>query len=187
MEMSATPPAGPDAPRPDGRVSATVPDWSRERPQGWWDPTRRLVRAIRSYQGARSGPLGAVTRKVAVARHRFWSVVTQVELHLTTRIGGGLVLKHGSGTVVHPDVRMGPNCMIFQNVTLGAYSTGRPGVPVLGGHVDVGAGAKVLGPVSIGDHAVIGANAVVLQDVPAGMVAVGVPAKILTPTKELTA
>ena len=54
-----------------------------------------------------------------------------------------------------------------------------PGCPVLGGHVDVGAGAKILGGVTIGDHAKIGANAVVLDDVPSGATAVGVPARIV--------
>ena len=66
--------------------------------------------------------------------------------------------------------------MIFQQVTLGALGGG---VPTLGGHVDIGAGAKVLGPVRIGDHVRIGANAVVLCDVPDGATAVGVPAVVV--------
>jgi len=56
----------------------------------------------------------------------------------------------------------------------------KPGAPILGGHVDVGAGAKILGGVKIGDHAIIGANAVVIQDVPPRATAVGVPARILS-------
>ena len=67
--------------------------------------------------------------------------------------------------------------MIFQNVTLG--SNRKPGVPIVGGHVDIGPGAKILGPVTIGDHATIGANAVVLSDVPAGAVVGGIPARVL--------
>ena len=66
--------------------------------------------------------------------------------------------------------------MIFQQVTLGSS---RGGVPTLGGHVDVGAGAKILGGVRIGHHARIGANAVVLCDVPDGATAVGVPAVVV--------
>ena len=91
--------------------------------------------------------------------------------------GGGLVLPHPTGIVIHPDTKIGPNCMIFQNVTLG--SNRKPGVPSIGGHVDIGPGAKILGPIKIGDHAVIGANAVVLSDVPAGAVVGGIPARIL--------
>ena len=80
--------------------------------------------------------------------------------------------------LVGSNVRIGPNCLIFQQVTLGTVAT-RSGLPRLGAHVDVGAGARILGPVTIGDHAVIGANAVVLSDVPPGATAAGIPAKII--------
>jgi serine O-acetyltransferase len=63
-------------------------------------------------------------------------------------------------------------------VTIGLKRTQERGSPVIGNHVDIGAGAKILGAIHIGDHAVIGANAVVLKDVPAGALAVGVPAQI---------
>jgi serine O-acetyltransferase len=113
--------------------------------------------------------------------HRFWSVVAGADIPLNTQIGGGLLLPHPNGIVVHPDVRIGPNCLLFQQVTIG--SAGKDGgVPTLGGHVDVGAGAKVLGRIVIGDDVRIGANAVVLTDVPAGATAVGIPARVLFPT-----
>ena len=80
--------------------------------------------------------------------------------------------------VVHPGVVIGPNCLIFQQVTLG-WRAGHKGLPQIGAHVDIGAGARILGPVTIGDHAVIGANAVVLCDVPAGASARGVPARVI--------
>ena len=73
---------------------------------------------------------------------------------------------------------MGPHCQLLHQVTLGTGPL--PGVPRLGSHVFVGAGAKILGGVTIGDYAVIGANAVVIQDVPPGATAVGVPAEIKT-------
>ena len=114
-------------------------------------------------------------------QHRFWSLVTQTEIGLNARIGGGLLLPHPNGIVIHPDAEIGPNCLIFHQVTIGTRA-GAPGLPRIGGHVDIGAGAKILGPVVIGDHAVIGANAVVTRDVPAGAVAAGVPARIRTPT-----
>jgi serine O-acetyltransferase len=78
--------------------------------------------------------------------------------------------------VIHPEVQVGPNCLLFQQVTLGHAGAG---VPRLGGHVDVGAGAKIIGSVTIGDHAIIGANALVTVDVPPGATAVGNPARLL--------
>ena len=164
---------------PPPTVSATDPDWSRERCRGWWDPPRRLLRAIRGHQRARArrGPLAAVVRRWWTVQHRLWSVVTQADIPATTRIGGGLLLPHPNGVVIHPDTTIGPNCLIFQQVTLGTRAS-TPGAPRIGGHVDIGAGARILGPVTIGDHAVIGANAVVLCDVPAGASARGVPARV---------
>jgi serine O-acetyltransferase len=111
-------------------------------------------------------------------QHRFWSVVSGAEIPLSCQIGGGLVVLHPNGIVLHPDAILGPNCMVFQQVTLGVGGKA-PGAPRLGGHVDVGAGAKILGGIAIGDHARIGANAVVLEDVPPGATAVGVPARII--------
>jgi serine O-acetyltransferase len=163
------------------QVSASEPDLSREVAQRLWDPSRRLLGSIRVYQAAGTGPMGWIRRKMAALAHRFWSVVTQAEIDLNAPIGGGLLIPHPNGIIIHPDVEIGPNCLIFQQVTLGM---GRGGVPRLGGHVDIGAGAKVLGPITVGDHAVIGANAVVLCDVPSGMMAVGVPARIVPRRKE---
>jgi len=107
-----------------------------------------------------------------VLNHRFWSVICQSELHLNTQIGGGLRLTHPTGIIVHPEARIGVNCMLFHQVTLA-------GPVVLGGHVDAGAGAKLIGPLRVGDHAVIGANAVVTKDVPAGATVAGIPARVI--------
>lgn len=155
-----------------------IPDWQREKPRRLWDPSRRLLRSIRDYQNAGSGPLGFLRRRAAVLCHRFWSIITQTDIALSVQIGGGLMLPHPNGIVIHPEAQIGPNCLIFQQVTLGVVGCPQ-GAPRLGAHVDVGAGARILGPVVIGDHAVIGANAVVLTDVPAGATAVGIPARIL--------
>ena len=158
-------------------VSATVPDWTRERPKKFWDPSRRLLKTVPDYQtaGVRARPFSGLIRKYFVLRHRFWSLVTGAEIDLKAQIGGGLLLPHPNGIVFHPQVLIGPNCLIFQQVTLGA---GRGGFPVIGGHVDIGAGARILGGVTIGDHAIIGANAVVVKDVPRYGRAVGVPAVV---------
>ena len=167
-------------------VSAAAPDWSREQSRRWWDPGRKLLNCVRGYQRWRGrwSLVGRVVTGTYVLRHRFWSVVTGADIQLNTRLGGGLLLPHPNGVVIHPDVEIGPNCLIFQQVTLG-FGGKKPGIPQLGGHVDIGAGAKILGGVLIGDHAKIGANAVVLDDVPAGATAVGIPARVIAP-KEIT-
>jgi serine O-acetyltransferase len=164
---------------PKERVSATDPDWSREYKTFFsWQPSRSLLASLRSYEkwSVSTSPAALFVRKIAVLRHRFWSVITGAEISPGTCIGGGLTLPHPNGVVIHPDATIGPNCLIFQQVTLGA---GDQGAPRIGGHVDIGAGAKILGGISIGDHAKIGANAVVLRDVPAYATAVGIPARII--------
>jgi serine O-acetyltransferase len=160
------------------RPSASEPDWSREHcGPTEWRPSRQLLRALRDYTLARErgGAAGHALRKLATLRHRFWTMVTGADIPLnSSRIAGGLLIPHPNGVVIHPEAVIGPNCLLFQQVTIGTGP--RPGVPKLGGNIDVGPGAKILGGITIGDHAVIGANAVVLNDVPAGAVAVGVPA-----------
>lgn len=164
--------------------SATNPDWKREKKALFeWSPSRSLLSSLRSYQRWRGrGFMGVVPSKIAVLRHRFWSMVTGCDLPINTEVSGGLLMPHPNGIVIHPNCKIGPNCLIFQQVTLGSNGTGiGKGVPTLGGHVDVGAGAKILGGVTIGDNAVIGANAVVITDVPAHATAIGVPARIIIP------
>jgi serine O-acetyltransferase len=161
------------------RCSPTIPDWSREAKSFWsWSPSRSLLASLRLHQrvAQSKNPWHSVLRKVAVLRHRFWSFVTGCDIPLGCRIGGGLLLPHPNGIVIHCDVVLGPNCLIFQQVTLGSNGAG---VPTIGGQVDFGAGAKVIGPITIGDHALVGANAVVVCDVPAWATAVGVPARVL--------
>jgi len=174
-------PSGVDSTEAD-RPSAVNPDWSREA-KGFfeWCPSRSLLASIRAYQRVRYSkrPWHFLVRKIAVLRHRIWSVATGADIPLNSKIAGGLLLPHPNGVVVHPDSEIGPNCLLFQQVTLGTVQ-GNTGVPHLGGNVVVGTGAKLLGGICIGDHALIGANAVVLQDVPAGATGAGVPARIVT-------
>ena len=107
------------------------------------------------------------------------SLLEALKTEPNSQIGGGFAIPHPNGIVIHPDAQIGPNCLFFQQVTIGMR--GSEGVPTIGGHVDIGAGAKVLGGLRIGDHACIGANAVVLSDVPAGATAVGIPARVHPP------
>jgi serine O-acetyltransferase len=123
--------------------------------------------------GRRGGLLAAIFCKCLVLRHRFWSVVTGADIPLNCNIGGGLLIPHPNGIVIHPGAQIGVNCLLFQQVTVGSVEDGR-GLPRIGDHVDIGAGAKILGPVSIGSHARIGANAVITRDVDAGSTAFGV-------------
>lgn len=93
-----------------------------------------------------------------------------------TEFGPGFVLIHSTGVVINGGVRGGSNVHLYHQVTLGAD---RRGAPVLGDDVFIGAGAKVIGPVTIGAGARIGANAVVLHDIPPHVTAVGIPARIV--------
>lgn len=158
------------------QISADVPDWSRETPTQFWDPGRKLLLSIRRYQywRQRTGLVAWYFRKVIVLRHRFWSVVTSADIPLNCQIGGGLLIPHPNGIVIHPDATIGVNCLIFQQVTIGHRGSRISGFPQIAGHVDIGAGAKVLGGIRIGAHANVGANAVVLADVDAGAIAVGI-------------
>jgi serine O-acetyltransferase len=103
-----------------------------------------------------------------------------IELPYSARIGRRVVFEHQHGIVVHGQTVIGDDCIIRQGVTLGIRSMERLAeAPVLGRGVNVGAGAKIIGPVHVGDGAAIGANAVVLKDVPAGALAIGVPATLV--------
>jgi len=133
------------------------------------------MRSYARWHGRRN-PMAVALRAVSVVRHRIWSIVTGAEIPIDTQIGGGILFLHPNGIVIHPNVKIGVNCLIFQQVTIGSTESG---VPRIGGHVDIGAGAKILGKITVGDHAKIGANAVVLRDVPPYATAVGVPARIV--------
>jgi len=164
---------------PEEIISADEPDWTREAPQKIWDPGRKLLQSIRrhEYWSKRKAPYSRAMKAICFIKHRFWSTVTGAEIQLGTSIGGGLLIPHPNGIVIHPNVKIGPNCLIFQQVTIGT-SKNQNGVPIVGGQVDIGAGAKILGPLSIGDHAIIGANAVVISNVPQSATAIGIPAKV---------
>ncbi len=105
---------------------------------------------------------------------------TGIEIHPGATIGRGLFIDHGMGVVIGETTKIGDNCTIYQNVTLGG--TGKDQGkrhPTLGNNVLIGAGAKVLGPFTVGDNARVAAGAVVLDAVPEGATAVGVPARVV--------
>ncbi|MCC8043631.1 MAG: serine O-acetyltransferase [Oscillospiraceae bacterium] len=105
---------------------------------------------------------------------------TGIEIHPGARIGKGLFIDHGSGVVIGETTVIGDNCLLYQGVTLGGTGKDKgKRHPTLGNNVMVGAGARVLGPFTVGDNAKIAANAVVLKAVPPNCTAVGVPARIV--------
>ncbi len=113
-------------------------------------------------------------------------VITGIELPCEATLGRRFRIDHFGGIVISGDAIFGDDCVIRNGVTVGLKHAGQRGAPVLGNRVDIGAGAKVLGAIHIGDDVLIGANAVVLTDVPSNSIAVGVPARVL-PRKAVTA
>jgi serine O-acetyltransferase len=123
----------------------------------------------------------SVAYKIAFA---LVSAATGAVLPCETRVGRRLRIDHSHGIVVSGDASLGDDVILRNGVTIGLRRTEFRGSPVIGNRVDIGAGAKILGPIRIGDDSVIGANAVVLTDVPPHSIAVGIPAKI-RPRKSL--
>ena len=109
----------------------------------------------------------------------FVDVLTGIELPCEVVLGRRFRIDHFGGIVISGDAVFGDDCVIRNGVTVGLRHIGQRGAPIIGNRVDIGAGAKVLGPIRIGDDVAIGANAVVLKDVPSNSIAVGVPARIL--------
>ncbi len=103
-----------------------------------------------------------------------------IELPYTVELGRRVIIEHQSAIVIHGYSKIGDDCIIRQGVTIGNRYLDRPlEAPKLGNRVNIGAGAKILGDVTIGDDVCIGANSVVLSDVPAGATVVGIPSKII--------
>jgi serine O-acetyltransferase len=106
--------------------------------------------------------------------------LTGIEIHPGARIGRRFFIDHGMGVVIGETSEIGDDCTLYHGVTLGGTSWNKgKRHPTLGKGVIVGAGAKILGPIDIGDGAKIGSNAVVVKAVPAGATAIGIPARIV--------
>ncbi|HET6678511.1 MAG TPA: serine O-acetyltransferase [Nitrospira sp.] len=106
--------------------------------------------------------------------------LTGIEIHPSARIGTGFFIDHGMGVVIGETAEIGDFVTLFQGVTLGGTGKERgKRHPTLGNHVVVGAGAKILGGITIGDNVKIGANSVVLKNVAANSTVIGVPARVI--------
>lgn len=111
--------------------------------------------------------------------------LTGVEIHPGARIGRRFFIDHANGVVIGETSEVGDDVMLYHQVTLGGTSMAQTKRhPTIGNHVLVGAGAKILGPVVVGDNSAVGANAVVVKDVPADSSAVGIPATVRSKKKK---
>ncbi len=138
------------------------------------------LHAIWAYRGAHAlWRRSVLLRPLARAVSQLARAVTGIEIHPGAQLGPRLFIDHGMGVVIGETAVVGADVMLYHGVTLGGRTTS-PGKrhPTLEDNVTVGAGAKILGPITIGEGARIGANAVVVHDVPADAVAVGVPARV---------
>jgi serine O-acetyltransferase len=120
---------------------------------------------------------GIPTQPLRFFVERLIEIVTGISIPAQARIGAGLRIHHFGGIIVHSAAVIGERCTMYHGVTLGDRG-GWGGAPRVGNRVLIGAGAKLIGEIAIGDDCVIGANAVVHVSVPAGHIAVGVPAKL---------
>ena len=109
---------------------------------------------------------------------------TGIELPCEVVVGKGFRIDHHSGVVVSGYAQFGNSCVIRNGVTIGLKNVDVPKAPKIGNNVDIGAGAKILGDITIGDNVTVGANAVVLNNVPSNCLVVGIPARIIPRGKE---
>lgn len=120
------------------------------------------------------------TQPIRFLVERIIEITTGISIPAQARIGKGLRIHHFGGIIIHSEAVIGEVCTMYQGVTLGDLG-GRGIAPCVGNHVLIGAGAKLLGNITIGDRSRIGANAVVLTSVPPGCLAIGVPAEVKRP------
>lgn len=122
---------------------------------------------------------GAIHPSLGLIVKQVNHVVTGADIAWQAEVGPGFNLLHPTGVVIGKLVKIGANCKIQDGVTIGGKGGDNDGHPTIGEGVTIGCGAKLLGPIEVGDGAVIGANAVVLRDVPGYATAVGVPARTI--------
>jgi serine O-acetyltransferase len=163
-------------------------DW-RSHFLDWTLPGFRAVAVYRfgkwvqaeSGSGIVRGPIAYLARRLHLAMFRYVRNHYGIELPLTANLGRRVQIGHQSGIVIHPYATIGDDCIIRQNVTIGAWSSERSEAPTVGNHVEFGAGSSILGAVTIGDGARIGPHAVVMTDVPAGAMVFVNPPRMVSP------
>ncbi len=143
------------------------------------------LHAIWAYRGLHQLWQKPGARPAARALSTVVRSVTGVEIHPGAQIGRRFFIDHGMGVVIGATAVVGDDVMLYHGVTLGGRSLARGTKrhPTVGDRVTIGAGARVLGNIEIGDDVQIGANSVVVKPVPAGAVATGIPAKVRFPER----
>lgn len=148
-------------------------DWGA---QGFW------VMIVYRFGRWRYGVRPALVRKffslIYKLLFKLIQIVTGIELPCEAKVGRNFMIDHFGGIIVSGYAQFGDNCRIRNGVVVGLRRIDEKFAPVIGDNVDIGSGAKLLGPIHIGNNAIIGANAVVLCDVPADSIAVGIPALV---------
>lgn len=142
--------------------------------QGFW--VMLVYRFGRWRYGVKPALLRKLFSLVYKLLYKFIQIITGIELPCEVEVGRGFVIDHFGGIIVSGYAKFGDNCRIRNGVVVGLSRVEDPCAPIIGNNVDIGTGAKLLGPIRIGDNVVIGANAVVIRDVPDNCMAVGVPA-----------
>jgi serine O-acetyltransferase len=157
--------------------------------EGTWTSPSFWVLAVYRFGVWRYRVRPVIVRKMFSLAYKILNRVVQVlsgmELPCEAVVGRDFVIDHSFGIVISGDARFGDHCRIRTGAVVGLNRVDQPGSPTIGNHVDIGAGAKLLGPITIGDNVLIGANAVVLCDVPSNCIAVGVPA-VVKPRKRVS-
>lgn len=148
--------------------------------QGFW--ALLVYRFGRWRYRVRPAPLRKFFSLLYRVLYKLVQIVTGIELPCEVPVGKNFVIEHSGGIVVSGFARFGDNCRIRNGVVIGLARVDDPCAPVIGNNVDIGAGAKLLGRITIGNNVWIGANAVVVKDVPDNSIAVGVPA-VIKPVK----
>ncbi len=171
-----------EEPKPPNLVAQIIEDWNANG-RDWTRPGFQALAVhrfgnwrMRIRQRPLRVPFSALYRALFLGVRNFYGI----ELPYTARVGRRVVVEHQSGIIIHGLSSIGDECTLRQGVTVGNRNMDEPdAAPQLGSRVNVGAGAKILGNIAVGDGAQIGANSVVLIDVPANTLAVGIPARVI--------
>ena len=150
-------------------------DWSA---QGFW--VMVVYRFGRWRYGVRPAPIRKLFSMAYKVAFKVVQILTGIELPCEVPVGKGFRIDHFGGVVISGYASFGDDCIVRNGVTIGLKNIDEPSAPHLGNRVNIGAGAKCLGAICIGNNVDIGANAVVISDVPDNSIAVGIPARILT-------
>jgi serine O-acetyltransferase len=144
--------------------------------QGFW--VMIVYRFGRWRYGIRFGILRKFCSLIYRVLYKIVQIITGIELPCEAIVGRNFVIDHFGGIIISGFARFGDNCRIRDGVVVGLRRVGEIRAPTIGNNVDIGSGAKLLGPIRIGHNVLIGANAVVLCDVPDNSIAVGIPAAV---------